>query len=227
MNDLLDAQDEAIERARNRAADLAHGLRTPLTVLVSDAGKLRSRGEREIADELEDLARSMQRHVDHELARVRVAGEGLYGRVGADLAEAVRGVLATLRRTPRGEALEWELEVPDECPVAIDAHDLSEVVGNILENAAKWGRQTVRVEVARRDGAVTMQVADDGPGVPEARIDTLGMRGVRLDEQTPGTGMGLAIVREILAAYGAGVSFRNRAAGGLEVAVTMRAAGDA
>lgn len=220
VNDLLTAQEEAMERARNRAADLAHGLKTPLSVLVGDARRLREQGAHDIADELEDLARTMRRHVERELTRARMDAGRLGGRHSADLCEAVRGVVATLKRTPRGEMLDWALDLPGSCAVAMEAGDLAEVAGNILENAAKWARRTVRVKVLQTGAGVRLYVRDDGPGVPDDRIGSLGERGVRLDERTPGSGMGLAIVREILAAYAASIEFRNDPEGGLEVALT-------
>lgn len=221
VNDLLAAQEEAMDRARNRAADLAHGLKTPLSVLVGDARRLREQGATDIADELEDLARTMRRHVERELSRARMDAGRLGGRHSADLCEAVRGVVATLKRTPRGEALDWSLDLPESSAVAMEAGDLAEVVGNILENAAKWARSTVRVKVSQDAAAVRLDVRDDGPGVPDDRIGSLGERGVRLDGRIPGSGMGLAIVREILVLYGASIAFGNAVTGGLEVMLTM------
>lgn len=221
VNELLDAQETAMERARHRAADLAHGLKTPLTVLAGDARKLRARGETEIADELGELAGAMRRHIDGELARARAAAESARGRSETDLAATVEGVVATLRRTPRGAALEWELALPERCPVALDANDLAEAVGNLLENASKWARRRVRIGASETDGAVALTVLDDGPGVPEEMIEALGARGVRLDQRIPGTGMGLAIVKEILEAYGGAVTLRNAAGGGLLATLSL------
>ncbi|MBX6322495.1 MAG: HAMP domain-containing histidine kinase [Rhodospirillaceae bacterium] len=223
VNALLAAQEQAMERARHRAADLAHGLKTPLTVVLSDAEKLRRRGEGELATELEDIARAMQRHIDRELARARVAADLARAGVAADLAAVVEAVVATLRRTPRGAGLDWSLSLPRPCPVAVDGADLTEMVGNLLDNAAKWARGGVDVtaEAAAEAEGIALSVADDGPGVPAERIDALGRRGVRLDEQTPGTGMGLAIVRDIAAAYGGGLALRNRPEGGLRVTLTL------
>jgi signal transduction histidine kinase len=221
VNGLLDAQDELVAKARNRAADLAHGLKTPLTVIANDARKLRGRGEEEIAEELEALVRSMRRHVDHELARARVAADTARREASTDLVTVTSGIIATLRRTPQGGGLEWIARMPETMPVALDENDLSEVVGNLLENASKWAERGIEVDLSRVGSVVRLSVADDGSGVSDALIDALGQRGLRLDRQTPGTGMGLAIVREIVAAYDGELSYENRVEGGFRVTVDL------
>lgn len=223
VNELLDAQDRSMERARARAGDLAHGLKTPLTVLTADARKLREKGEAGFAGEIEDLARSMQRHIDRELTRTRIAYEAGRRNPVADLAAIVGGLVATLRRTPRGEVLEWTLAVPEDLIVAVDPADLTEAIGNLLENAAKWASANVRVTASRDDDAVILQICDDGEGIPDKQLPALGRRGTRLDEQVPGTGLGLAIVKDILDAYGGALDLRNDPGGGLTVTVRLGA----
>ena len=221
VNDLLAAQERAMDHARNRAADLAHGLKTPLTVLVNDARRLRARGEDEIAGEIENMVGTMRQHIDHELARARLAAGTAHGGAACDLVAVARGVVATLQRTPHGEALAWRLALPERCAVAVDANDLAEIVGNLAENAVKWARDAVTIEAVSVDGAVRLTVADNGPGVPDDQIDVLGARGLRLDERMPGSGMGLAIAREIAEAYGGALSLANAPRGGLVATVTL------
>jgi len=217
VNDLLEAQESAIERARKRAGDLAHGLKTPLTVLAGDARKLRDRGEGEIAGEIEDLARSMQHHIDRELTRTRIAQEVGREKLEADLGAVVGKLVATLRRTPRGEALAWALTLPEGLKVAIEPADLAEVAGNLLENAVKWGKSRVRVSARQDGGTAILLIVDDGEGVPDELMAALGRRGARLDEQVPGTGLGLAIAKEILEAYDGNLELSNDPGGGLTV----------
>jgi len=221
VNELLDAQDRSMERARARAGDLAHGLKTPLTVLTADARKLREKGEAGFADEIEDLARFMQRHIDRELARTRIAYESGRRRREANLAAIVGGLVATLRRTPAGEALDWTLAVPENLVVMADPADLTEAIGNLLENAAKWARSIVRVTAGREGDAVVLRIRDDGEGIPEKQISALGQRGARLDEQVPGTGLGLAIAKDILDAYEGTLDLRNEPEGGLTATVRL------
>lgn len=226
VNDLLEAQDSIIERARMRAGDLAHGLKTPLTVLAGDARKLRDKGEVGIAEEIEDLARSMQRHVDYELVRTRAAFEARRGDLKADLSAIAARLVAAMRHTPRGEELDWDIELPDSLPVALDPADLTEAIGNVLENAVKWARTRVAVAITRERETAVLIVSDDGKGVPDARIAELGQRGRRLDERVPGTGLGLAIVKEIVEAYGGDLALRNLTGGGFAATVRLPVAHD-
>jgi signal transduction histidine kinase len=215
VNELLDARDKAVERARTRAGDLAHGLKTPLTVLIADARKLHDMGQREMAREIAEMARTMQRHIEHELARTRVAVEARRAPDEADVARIVRGIVGALRKTPWGEQLEWRLDLPPRLDAWVDPDDFMEVAGNLLENASKWAKSRVFVSARNGDGAVRLTIADDGPGVPSDMLAELGQRGARLDAQTTGTGIGLAIVKEIIEAYGGRLLLRNGVNGGL------------
>ncbi len=222
VNELLDAQDRTVERARMRAADLAHGLKTPLTVLANDAEKLRRKGEGDMAREIEDLVRAMQRHVDHELARVRVAAHSRRQVASADLGKVLRGIVETVRRTPQGEKLSWEVSGAETAAmVAVDAHDLAEMLGNLVDNAAKWATGHIAIRIGRDGSMAVATIRDDGPGVPAAALEALGRRGLRLDEGVAGTGLGLAIVRELLDAYGGSLTLANRAGGGFRAEIRI------
>jgi signal transduction histidine kinase len=219
VNELLHAQARVIEQARNRAVDLAHGLKTPLTVIANDAARLRGRGETEIAEELDSLVQTMRRHMDRELARARSAAEAVRGGVHADLPSVVSSIVSTLRRTPRGEALQWDVSMPEVLQVRVDEQDLTELVGNVVDNAVKWARSKVLIRVSGSASQCSIEIGDDGPGVPPSQIQDLGQRGVRLDENTPGTGMGLAIVQDIASAYGGEVALSS--ADGLLVRIVL------
>lgn len=217
VNDLLAAQEGAIERARTRAGDLAHGLKTPLTVLVGDARTLRDRGETEIAAEIDDIARAMQRHIDRELTRTRIAQEAGGEKPKSDLGVVVAKLVAALRRTPGGEALTWTLSLPEGIEIGVEPADLAEVAGNLLDNAVKWARSRIQVTASHEDGSAVLAIGDDGVGVPDEMIAALGQRGARLDEQVPGTGLGLAIAGEILEAYEGALELHSDPGGGLRV----------
>lgn len=216
VDHLLDARDEAVARARSRAADLAHGLKTPLTVLASDVEELRARGQREIADEIADVADGMRRHVERELARARAGGRARLGAV-RPVAPVVERVVAVLRRTPRGHALEWRIDIPAGLHTSADDQDLAEIVGNLAENAVEWAARDIRVAARAQGGAVALRVEDDGPGVPEDRIGEALSRGGRLDEQRPGSGLGLAIAGDLVEAYGGALELGRSELGGLLV----------
>ncbi len=218
-NALLAAQDESLARARARATDLAHGLQTPLAVLRSDAERLRSVGQAEIAEGMTQLADQMRQHVQRELARARTGGAAA-GRSTA-LAPVLDRLAASLRRTPAGEALSWRLDIPQGVRVAADPDDLTELFGSLLDNACKWARSTIAVEAAVAGSTVFIMVLDDGPGAPEAALESLVDRGVRLDESVPGTGLGLAIARDIATACHGALTISNRAEGGFCVLVQI------
>jgi signal transduction histidine kinase len=221
LNALLAAQDEEIERSRARAADLAHGLKTPLAALMADVGRLRERGETAVAEEIAAVGSAMSRHVDRELARARVRGARVRGAPAAtDVEPLVRSIVATLARTPDGERVEFETRLGPGAAVPFERHDLAEVLGNLLENAARHARSRVRVTVFP-DASIAVE--DDGRGVsPEDRASILN-RGARLDERG-GAGLGLAIVREILDAYGWGLDLGTSDLGGLKAEVAPAAA---
>ncbi len=224
LNRLLDAQGRALSEARARAGDLAHGLKTPLTVLSNDALTLKERGEREIGEEVEVLVAAMRVHVERELARSRIAANAGLRQEDADLTATLEPLVRTLKRTPDGERLDWTLGLPAGRRLPIDPQDLRELAGNLLENAAKWAAAGVRLGWDEgTGGAGTLVVEDDGPGVDPARIRAMTTRGVRLDETTPGTGLGLSIVREIADIYGLDLTIGNRQERGLRVAVAFPA----
>ncbi len=225
VNELLDTQDRTIERARHQAANLAHALKTPLTVMMSDAEKLKREGRTEIADELADLTRQMHRHIDRELARARAAKRAVRrDRDKTDIVAITQSVVHTLRRTPGGESLSWEIEGPSACTVAVDAGDLSDLVGNILENSSKWARARIGVRVSEVAKEVVFTVTDDGPGAPPDQLEDLRQRGIRLDEKKPGSGIGLAIVDDIASAYGGKMVLESPESGGFCASVHLPAA---
>ncbi|GEO84063.1 MULTISPECIES: sensor histidine kinase [Alphaproteobacteria] len=221
VNSLLDAQSEILQKARTRSADLAHGLKTPLTVMANDAQTLKERGQTDIADELAHLVSVMQAHVERELARSRIAATAELRASDADIGLAVDRIVRTLRRTPKGEELVWTVDVPPDVTVEVDPHDLEELLGNILDNAVKWARSNINVTVRKGPDRTRMVIEDDGPGADPAGIKRMTERGIRLDSQTPGTGIGLAIVSDIASVYDLGIEIANRETGGLKVSVSF------
>jgi signal transduction histidine kinase len=220
LNALLAARERSVERARAWTADLAHGLKTPLSALAAEAQDLREQGQPALADGLEQLAQSMRRRVDRELVRARLRSGRITAQACADAVVAVHGLLRALRRAPDAEHLRWELDVPATAMVAMPADDLMELLGNLLENAAKWACSRIWVRIEAGDG-VRVCVTDDGPGVPESQLDRLGERGLRLDEGKAGSGLGLAIVRDVVNAYGASLTLRSAPGAGLTAEVSL------
>ncbi len=221
VNGLLDTQERTIEKSRARAGDLAHGLKTPLTVLETDAENLRREGNEEMASEILGLVRTMEAHVNHELARSRIAPGPEHRFSDGNPGETVSNIARTLSRTPRGESVAWTLDVPAGVLVKVDPNDLRELIGNILENAVKWAAGEVTVRGAVKNGNIELKFEDDGPGIATEQIDQMMDRGKRFDEKTPGTGLGLAIVQDIAEAYRLPISIQNRQTHGLCVIVQL------
>ena len=220
LNRLLLAQASAIDKARSRASDLAHGLKTPLTILSNNAQKLEDKGETEMAGELDHLARQMLAHVNHELARARIAHSPEQRRSDADAPRLIADLIRTLKRTEDGERLDWVTDVPQTLMLPLDPNDFRDLIGNLLENASKWARARVSVTASAHQHGWQIVITDDGPGVAEDKLSQLTTRGLRLDHQRPGSGLGLAIVQEIATVYGIDLHLENEAQGGLRVTLS-------
>ncbi|RAI43115.1 sensor histidine kinase [Rhodoplanes roseus] len=215
---LLASRDRQVETARARAADLAHGLKTPLQVLSGDIDRLKQKGETAIAADLDAVGETMRRHVERELARVRrtaVAADAV-----AVVAEVAARVVEVVRRTPAGDALDWDIAVDPALAARIAPDDLAEILGNLLENAARHARERVAVTAQADSGEVVVRVVDDGPGIPAALVPQALRRGGRIDAG-PGTGLGLAIVRDIAEAWNGGLRLGPTEPGRMTAAVHL------
>ncbi|MHA6732137.1 sensor histidine kinase [Devosia sp. A369] len=221
VNGLLDAREVMMERARSRAADLAHGLKTPLAAVHGIAERLREKGKEAEANLLQDLSFEMSERVDYQmrLAALRVRTSAHSTR--SSLNTAVIRTLTVLKKTGRGESLHWIAELSDDCWVDVHRQDLMELVGITLENAAKWASSRIIIRSMREADNAVLEICDDGPGIAEDQLKLLGTRGVRLDQTLPGTGLGLAIAADILEMNQGSVRFSRDQAGGLIVTITL------
>lgn len=179
LNLLLEQQDRQVDRARQRAGDLAHGLKTPLTILAGEARRLEERGDRAGAALLREQVELMRGHVERELARARSRGARGSKGVLTPVRPVVKKLAGLLRRIDRGADLDWTIHVPAGTAVQMDAQDLGEVLGNLMDNARKWARGRITVSARQGPGAVIVTVADDGPGIPSGQAERLVMRGER------------------------------------------------
>lgn len=198
VNGLLEAREVMMERARSRASDLAHGLKTPLAAVHGIAERLRDKGNGAEADLLQELSFEMSERVDYQmrLAALRVRTSAHSTR--ASLNTAVIRTLTVLKKTGRGESLHWVADLAGDCWVDLHRQDLMELVGVTLENAAKWATSRVTIRTMQQGNYAIVEIQDDGPGIPDEQLKSLGVRGVRLDQTLPGHGLGLAIAAEIL-----------------------------
>jgi signal transduction histidine kinase len=220
VDQLIAAREADIAKARARAGDLAHGLKTPLQALYGEAGRLRDQQNDEAAAAIEEIAAAMQAHVNRELTRARIAASAPAAH--AEMAGVVERVLSVIRRTPEGKRVDWRVEVPPALVARIDPGDLTEAVGALIENASRHARRRVAIRAARHDRALSLTISDDGPGIPPDRLEALMARGARLDSAGPGHGLGLSIAAEILTAAGGGLNLANRTPGpGLDVTLHL------
>jgi signal transduction histidine kinase len=220
IDSLLEAREQQAEKAKARAADLAHALKTPLQVLAGEIERLRCKGDDEIADSIEGLSSIMQRHVDRQLTRARL-GSATDGGF-ADVASVVVSVVRVMERTPDGRRLAWFVDVPAGLRINMDAHDLAEALGNLIENATRHAQSCISICAIREPNFATVTVTDDGPGIASDRREDALQRGTRFDSTGQGAGLGLAIVADIAEAWGTTLTIDNQEPGlrvGLRVPV--------
>ena len=219
VNALLDAQEQAIQRARDRAANLAHGLKTPLTALAADIERLRAKGDAEIADDIAELTQRMRRHIQRELARARLRHGRSHDKT--PLRPIVDGILRALKRTPAGENLEFQCDIGRQVTVPIDPDDLNELIGNLAENAVRFARSRVSVSTEATPGAILIRIGDDGPGLDPAGLTGAPRPGERLDQSELGAGLGLAISGDIVDSFGGQIDLLTSPLGGLEARICI------
>ncbi len=219
LSQLIDHSERQAEEARRHAGNLAHALKTPLTVILNAAAA----HDPDLPDLVAREAATMRRQVDHHLARARAVGRRGQAQLRADAWESIAAVeRAVTRLYPETR---FDADGPRTIKVRIERQDLDEMLGNLMENAAKYGGGSVFVTVERGGPIVTFLIEDDGPGIPAAQRSRLFDRGARLDTGKPGTGLGLAIVRDVAEIYGGAVSLEeSEDMGGLAVRLTLPAA---
>ncbi|RFZ87077.1 sensor histidine kinase [Shinella sp. WSJ-2] len=193
---LLQSRENQLRKARERAADLAHGFKTPLQILSGDVLRLRERGEEAVARDIEAIILRMRRHVDHEMARARQAERSHAAR--SDLGRVAAQVVGVVSRTPAGRDLDWQQEIEPGLVLRMDAEDLAEVLGSLAENAARYARTTISISGRADEETAIIEVSDDGPGIPESEIGFVLKRGGRLDTTSEGAGLGLAIAESFV-----------------------------
>jgi signal transduction histidine kinase len=214
INTLLESRDKQLERTRQRSGNLAHGLKTPLTVMDAIASELKPSSLRKSAREIVTTTRSMRSLIERELARARMSANP--GRQQVTLRPVVDRIVNALKKTNLGKPKSWAVIIEKDAVIAIDADDLTEVLGNLLDNAQEHA--ATRIQVSYGNG--TLSIEDDGPGVPDEMLPEIFKRGIRLDEKKPGSGLGLAIVQDVADAYGADITASRSSLGGLKVSLT-------
>jgi len=219
LNALVEHNDRQAEEARRHAGNLAHALKTPLTVIMNAAAA----GQDDLGDTVIREARTMRRQVDHHLARARAVGRRGSAHSRADVWASVEAVERAVSRLYPNVRI--DVDGQKDLIARIERQDLDEILGNLVENAAKYGGGSVFVTARADMGFVELMVEDDGLGIPAADRLRIFDRGVRLDSGKPGTGLGLAIVRDVAEIYEGTASLEeSEDLGGLLVRLRLPAA---
>ena len=225
MNTLLASERRRVEHYRNTLGNLAHSLKTPLAVIRST---LSSGGAPVHGSVIDQQVGRMDAIVQHQLRRAAAAGGAVVGQAGVDMAPVLNELRAAMGKVYGDKDLMIEVVVAEDIRFAGDRGDLFELSGNLLDNACKWCRSHVRVSARRELDAlgrarVRLKLEDDGSGVAIADRERILERGTRADEQVDGQGLGLAMVREIVALYGGELTIGDSALGGASIEVVLPA----
>jgi two-component system sensor histidine kinase PhoQ len=202
LNAFITSERAHLERYRNALADLAHSLKTPLSILRGCADSFGDNKE-----SVKEQILRMDEIVEYQLQRAAAKGE--HKTAGTvDLSGIIKKISASLNKVYLDKNITFTITAPEPNPVYYEEGDLYEIVGNLMDNACKWCRHAVRISVSlnepkgRRNFAVLMQIEDDGPGIPDGKLAEILKRGVRADENTHGHGIGMAVVHELVGLMG-------------------------
>jgi len=223
LNALLDHRDRTVRRALAKAADLAHGLKTPLAVLTQEAALIDAAGHHELAGTIGEHVDRMRRQLDFHLARARAAASGATPGARCTVMESAAALARTLDRLYADRGITIQVDVDADHAARVQREDLDEMLGNLLDNACKWSASRVAISSSRSDGTITVRVDDDGAGIPAAMRSVVLQRGMRADEASPGTGLGLAIVQELVELYGGAITLDISPFGGLQAQLRLPA----
>lgn len=225
LNGLLEGNREVLERARTHVGNLAHALKTPLSVLTNEA---RSHKD-PFGETVSRMAMQMREQIDRHLARARMAAAANVLGAHTPVEPVIGRIARTLERIHAERGISIEVSCPSDAGFRGEAQDLEEVAGNLLDNACKWAEQHVRLTVTaegierKNRPFLLIAIEDDGPGLPESDRKTVLQRGTRLDETKPGSGLGLSIVTEIANLYGGELKLATSAMGGLRAELYLPA----
>ncbi|MBT6111385.1 MAG: sensor histidine kinase, partial [Rhodospirillales bacterium] len=217
-NSVLEENQNQIERARRHVGNLAHALKTPLTLL---------RGEASLSDEANRQPEMKQQIdvisnlVEHHLARAATAGASSFSASNVSVLNTATSICQSLEKIFAGENRHGHIDIPPSLMFRGEREDLEEIVGNILENAFKWAKHNIYVKASIEIDGLRLIVFDDGPGMPDDKMQNSLDRGKRLDEMTPGHGLGLSIVADLVALYEGELTLGTALTGGLSVTIVF------
>ncbi len=224
LNALLEHREGIVSRALAKAGDLAHGLKTPLAVLAQEAERVEAAGQGDSAAAIRLQVERMRRQIDYHLAHARAAVSGANPGARCSVSASAEGLARTLLQLHPDRAFSIQVNVDSALAIRGQREDLDEMLGNLLDNACKWAKSRVMVEASKDQDGVVILVDDDGPGLDPSMLEAVLQRGVRADEAAPGSGFGLAIVRDLTEVYGGSISLASAPMGGLRVRLQLPAA---
>jgi signal transduction histidine kinase len=224
-NALIDANREIVERARTHVGNLAHALKTPLSVIVNEAA---ARGNDALAHKVLEQTDIMRDQVARQLERARLATRSSVIGTQVAVPPVVTALARTMEKLHRERDIAIDVDVPEHASFRGEQQDLEEMVGNLVDNGCKWAQSRVAIEVLTEQPAangensrVRIIVDDDGPGLSPAEREQVALRGQRLDETKPGSGLGLSIVVELAGLYGGVLTLGTAPIGGLRAELAL------
>ncbi len=223
LNNLIAASGEQMQRARAQAGNIAHGLKTPLAILVDEAYRLEEKGESQAAAVIQDQCRRMQSQIDYQIARARAAASRTRPGTAASLTDVAKGVVHALGRLHVERGLHIEDRIPAGVMVACETQDLNEMLANLIDNACKHAktRVVVRQDEDRPHNLVRVIIEDDGSGLPPEAREVVFNIGERWDSRSGGSGLGLSIVRDLVQLYGGKIRLDQSDLGGVKVVLDL------
>jgi signal transduction histidine kinase len=224
LNALLSDREERVTRALTKAGDLAHGLKTPLTLLNQQAERAKAEGHQALSAAITQQVDRMRRQVDYHLAHARASASGGNPTARCHVLTSADALARTMMTIHADRHLAIDVHVSHEHFVRSQREDVEEMLGNLVDNACKWAQSRVEVRSAIDGGRVITTVDDDGPGLDPSLRETVLKRGVRADEAAPGSGLGLAIVADLVELYGGTICLRSSPLGGLRATLGLPAA---
>jgi signal transduction histidine kinase len=224
LNELLSDREQRVTRALTKAGDLAHGLKTPLTILNQHAERAATAGQAELALAITQQVDRMRRQVDYHLAQARASASGGNPSARSQVLTSADALARTMMTLHAERAVTVDVHLSHEHFVRAQREDLEEMLGNLVDNACKWAATRVEVHSRQETGTVALIVDDDGPGLDPALREKVLQRGVRADEAAPGSGLGLAIVADLVELYGGSVALESGPLGGLRAILRLPSA---
>lgn len=222
LNALLFHYQELLERARNHSGNLSHALKTPLSVIRNEISALE---DEDIKKRFEAPISQIQSQIDYHLGRTRMAGSKHILAVKTKPSERIDAISLAFDKVYASRGVTLINELDSDIEIAVEKTDFDEMVGNLLENAYKWSNSLIRVYSQHgRDDNIQIVIEDDGPGIPDDKLAQVTRRGFRLDETTPGSGLGLNIVNEVAHSYRGDLTLSRGSLGGLKAILSIKKA---